>query len=302
MQHIATKGIRTITANRSFPVRGCLGFIIRFSSFRTVISAVFLLGCVISSIGAPNFEPDVIAFKDGTSIHGLIVRYSLDSITMVTGTKENTFPKKDIVRIRDEAQTGVYFADANRRGSLPPWKTIANDLRTLDEVKSLKEVRAAVIANGPFRDVPYLAFRINSNIELNIYGDAEEPAGIELGILGKARNSKNLRASIRTFLASFLFSRPEIAAAYDLDLNGGKKRIGSLVLEISSPSREQAWRFSAYYPHRLEEARMKESERRAMTVPAKTRRSPAPAKIKGADSRIFLREFYRDKSGAFRLP
>ena len=69
-----------------------------------------------------------------------------------------------------------------------------------------------------FRNVPYKSFRVNEDVELNIYGDPENPAGVELGIYGPQSADKKLRKLLRGYLAGFLTTREEIAALYSLGL------------------------------------------------------------------------------------
>ena len=88
------------------------------------------------------------------------------------------------MRIIDNADAKALYTDINRKGKLPSWRVIANDLRTHDAIKSLVEIPATVIDVGDFKNVPYKSFRVNNEVELNIYGDPENPAGVELGIYG----------------------------------------------------------------------------------------------------------------------
>ena len=120
--------------------------------------------------------PDSLTLIDGTVVHGLIIKNSRDSVLIQQETDELDIPKNKIVRIIDNADRGVLYTGMNRKGQLPSWRVIANDLRTHDAVKSLVEIPATVIDVADFKNVPYKSFRVNEDVELNIYGDPENPA------------------------------------------------------------------------------------------------------------------------------
>ncbi len=265
--------------------------------------------------------PDAIILKDGSTVRGLIVANVRDSVTIQEEYGERTIPKSEIVRIRDEADTGTYFTEPGRKGDLPPWRAIVNDLRTIDDIKSLEQIPATVIDNGEFKNVPYVSFRLNKGVELNIYGDPNDPAGFELGIYGSHSGDQKLRKTLRAFLAGYLASRAEIAALYAVDLDEGLITVGDMVVEVTpkdAPDAYGAWWISLYYPKELAAARLSDAEYTRLTVPAGEildkhgnvaddawDREDAQHSTRlmhdGEDERLFLRGFYRDKNGQFRL-
>ena len=265
-----------------------------------------------------RFAPDTVIFKDGTVAKGLIVRNGIDSITLQEEYQEKVYPKRHIRRIRDEAYTGSYFMGMNRKGSLPPWRAIANDLRTDDFVRSLREIPATVIHEGPFRNVPYIAFRVNTNLELNIFGDPDDPAGLEFGIYGAPANSGELRKQLRTFLAGYLFLRGEIAALYAMNLDGDMKTVGDVTLTMTPPSpSKQIWWISVHNSRRIKDARLSDAEYAKLTAPAnivfdangnaysdpwKRLKQSRSHREQRSVPRVFLKGFSRDENGNFVIP
>ncbi len=157
------------------------------NSARRLVPAIFLLISFGASLRAADDSfraPDSLVLKDGTVVRGLIIKNTRDSVLIQQKFKEVDYPKSHIVRINDNADTEILYTDLNRKGKLPSWRVIANDLRTHDAIKSLVEIPATVIDVRDFKNVPYKSFRVNNDIELNIYGDPENPAGVELGIYG----------------------------------------------------------------------------------------------------------------------
>jgi len=265
--------------------------------------------------------PDSIVLKDGRTIHGLIIKNSVDSILIQEEFGEKTFPKSEIVRVRDEPDVATYFTELISKGTLPSWRVMANDLRTHDQIKSVVEVPATTVTVGNFRNVPYLSFLVNRDIELNIYGDPNHPAGVELGIYGSRKNSEKLQKTLRGYFAGFLGSREEVAALYKIGLKEGKATAGTLTFEVTpptAPDSEGAWWVSLYNLKRLDSVRLPDAKYAALTKPPhevvdsrgrviatgwtnKDLSQSARLVKLGGNAPILIRGFYRDSNGDFRL-
>lgn len=263
--------------------------------------------------------PDTLILKGGREVHGLILKNTAKDVLIQERYGEFTYPKSEIVRILDEPDVGIEYADAFRKGELPSWRVIVNDLRTNDAVKSFMEIPAVRVETGEFRNVPYKSFRINGFIELNIYGDPEKPAGIELGIYGLRQGVGELRRTLRSYLAGFLTSREEVAALYDIDFRGGSRQVGDLTFEITPHTADDAfgaWWVGMHNRRMIEDVRLDEQEYAAITKPVSevlNRRGMvkstdwdaedidlAGRADSGGDDIIF-RGFYRDSQGRFRV-
>lgn len=264
--------------------------------------------------------PDEIVLKDGRVIRGLIIKNSVDSVLLQEKFSETLYPKSEIVRIRDEANVGVEFSDLNRVGELPAWRVIVNDLRTHDTVTSLMEIPATVIDVGVFKNVPYKSFRVNDDVELNIFGDPEDPAGIELGIYGARSSNTRLRRMLRGYLAGFLNSREEVAALYAIGLEEGIRDTKHLTIEVTpkdAPDAYGAWWVSLFNRKALDRVRLSDRAYAKLTRPmsdvidASGRVRPnvwtddqmnlSRRMDDGEQTAVLIRGFYRDKNGNFHL-
>lgn len=295
------------------------------NSFTRFLLALSLGLFALASLRADDGSfkaPDSIILKDGRIIRGLIIKNTRDAVLMQEKYGEHSYPKSEIVRIYDGEDLGIEMTDIHRRGELPPWRVLANDLRTHDSIKSLIEIPATLIDNGVFKNVPYKSFRVNNNIEVNIYGDPENPAGLEIGIYGRHVNNKKLRRTLRSYIAGYLTTREEVAALYSIDLRGGERQAGSLTFEITPPNAPDAygaWWISLYNKKQLDEARLSDEEYALLTRPVHevmdkrgylirgNKWTEAQADLSrrleavGNSARVLLRGFYRDKNGNFRL-
>ncbi len=291
-----------------------------------MISRLFLAAIIFASAAAlaqdDSFKaPDSLVLKDGRMVRGLIIKNSVDSVVLQEEFTEKTYPKSEIVRIRDEADIGVLFTDINRRGDLPSWRVIANDLRMHDEIKSFEEIPATAVTVGEFRNVPYKSFRVNRDVELNVYGDPNDPCGIELGIYGSRKKNAKLQSVLRAYLAGFLTTRQEIAALYSLNLKKSKEVAGDITFEVTPPDAEDAfnaWWISLYNLKDMDAIRMSDRDYAKLTKPADQvidKRGRVLSKdwtaadldltwrrkAAGSLPPVLPRGFYRDKNGDFRL-
>ena len=272
--------------------------------------------CLASALAMDDSfrSPDKLTLKDGSVHNGLIILNTRDSVTIQSEFEEFVIPKSDILRI-DDSKDALY-TEAGRRGDLPAWRVIANDLRTHDGIKTLEEIPATIIDTGVFKNVPYKSFRVNQDLELNVYGDPNDPAGIEIGIYGRRAGDQKLRRFLRSYLAGYLTNTEEVAALYSLGLQQGLATAGMLTIEITPPDAPDAygaWWISLFNKKDLAAARLDAKEYAVLVRPM--------SEVVGKDGKVLpntwsdhqgdmmnkkgpmvlRRGFYRDKDGAFRL-
>jgi hypothetical protein len=291
-----------------------------------IFLAASLLGAAAACAASleVSSEPDSLVLRDGHVVRGLIVRNARDEIVIQTVGGEETYPKTDVARIHDAPGEGDYLVEIARNGTLPPWRTLINDLRNNDRVTSLEQIPATTVNDGVFKNVPYLSFRINKIVELDIYGDPNDPAGIELGIYGMHQKNARLRRVCREFMASYLNTRGEIEALYRLNENGGKRTVDGMTVEYTpanAPDAYGAWWVSIYNEKHLDAARLTDAQYAKVTAPMDAvlhtdgmvrndawnvhdnAESLRLHHVAGANKseRIYVRGFYRDKDGNFRV-
>jgi hypothetical protein len=284
-----------------------------------VLAALLSAATLVQASESSTFRaPDSLVLKNGKTVHGLILRNTKDYVLLQEQFQEVKYPKSAIVRIIDNTNTGAIFTGVMRKGDLPPWRVIASDLRSNDAVRSLVEVPATVISKGEFRNVPYKSFRVNEAIELNIYGDPEEPAGLEVGVYGFRAKFEKLRRLLRSYMAGYLTTRDEVAKLYSIGLEGGTATAGDLTIVVTPPSAPEsynAWWLTVYNKKKLDRARLSDREYARLVVPEDqlvdkngriihngwTRGHLQKARKKNPDGQVLLRGFYRDKNGVFRL-
>lgn len=213
--------------------------------------------------------PDAVILRDGTVLEGLIILNTVDTVVLVNNGDEKRIPKSKIARIRDDDDGTAAHTAIITPGQLPPWRVIANDLRTQDDIRSVVQIPPMRVEEGPFAYIPYKSYMVNHNLELNIYGHPDNPVAVEIGIYDLARGSREARSQVRTYMAGFLTSRAALNALYAIDLNGGKARAGKLTIEATPPDAPDAfgsWWLSFYREAELDRYRLSPEEYAAQTI------------------------------------
>lgn len=207
---------------------------------------------------------DEIVFLDGTKIQGRIIAQDAREVAFLMDDRHLSIPTNEILRIYDRPDTEISFPKLlTSPGHFPPWWVPAYDLFFTDWVTDFKQIPAVVVTEGDLAYVPYLSFLANRRIELNIYGDPQDPAGVEIGLYGRLRSSHRYQEKARIFLSSYLTTLDDIRALKALSLRGDRKDLGHLVLEVTPPGAPQsfgAWWMTVWNPKKLAEARVHPEE------------------------------------------
>lgn len=218
-----------------------------------------------------RLSPDTIYMNDGTEVHGLIVRNDAKVVAIQQQNGELEIQKAYIRRIDDEPDSEVYFATIVDPNRLPPWRMIVQDLRSDDSIKFFRQIPATTVESGDFKNIPYLSFRINKRVEMNVYGNPQDPVGIEFGVYERNPDEiTKFKKIIRAYMAGILQSREEIAALYGLSEKGGKTKVGRFVFQITPPTVPDSnggWWLSIFEPGRLDRSRVSDAEYRKSTLP-----------------------------------
>lgn len=209
--------------------------------------------------------------NDGTHYKGLIIKNDAREIILQQETGEHVIPKAAIQRIDDASKSMIYFSDLVAADKAPPWRMMVQDMRCNDAVKSFIQIPATTISEGYLKNVPYLSFHINKHGEMNIYGDPNNPACVELGTYNQNKaHLKKFQEISRELLAGYLSSRATIQTLYSLNLKGDEKSIGQFIFKImppSDPSSNRGWWISIYDPLLLKKARVSDARYKQLTLP-----------------------------------
>ncbi|QRK12444.1 hypothetical protein JQX13_21900 [Archangium violaceum] len=180
--------------------------------------------------------------------------------------------------------------------------------------KGLQQVPSEVIDNGILRYVPYLSYEAEQ-YQLNIYGDPQHPAAVEIGVYAGKDGTKQ---EVRSVMAGLLQKAADREVVHGLALEKDQLERAGLTFEVTPPTADDAfggWWISIYDKSALDKARASTAEMKTITVSVpqpkpesaphqerkKVKRAKKPAGGKKTSDRVYI-EDYTKKDGAYVNP
>src|SRR6185503_20229243 len=176
-----------------------------------------------------------------------------------------TLDRSDIESIEKKAAEDAPAAKALR---LARWDRCIEVVAARPWAAGLRQIPATVIEKGILKNVPYMSHK-SGNTEFNLYGDPDEPAGLEIGVTKDLLKSDAAKKECLEVIAALLADPKDAAALRSLDLKPGKTEREGLTFEVTPETAEDAydgWWISVYSPKLLDEARATDEELKKLTV------------------------------------
>lgn len=219
---------------------------------------------------------DVLHLKNGGTIRGTVIQETDDLVTVAMQYGTMKMKRADIESIEktgteepeaEKGQAGGVKSD----GRLPRWSRMVERLAKAHWATGLTQIPATVIDKGVMRSVPYTSYRCGGggDYEVNVYGDPDAPAGVEIGVYGALTKDAAAKRRCVEFIASLLPDATDVAILKAARLEEDKIDRGGMTIEITPPTAEDSyggWWVSVYYEQRLDQARASENELNAITV------------------------------------
>lgn len=224
--------------------------------------AVSLLVFVLS--GNPALG-DVLILRGGQVIFGTIQSQGADGYKFQRGTSTFSYPHATVTFSYQARTKGGLSAAA----SLPSWGEVVEHAGSQTWGTSVKQIPATVVDKGIFRNVPYLSFRCGLDYEINVYGDPEQPSGIEIGcyrsLLQKTEAKENCVALIAELMRRDDLKEAVKSAKRNKDL----VEIKEWTIEVSPPEGSDSyggWWVSVYSEKVLDSQRASAQEMATLSV------------------------------------
>jgi hypothetical protein len=135
---------------------------------------------------------------------------------------------------------------------------------------NITPIPATVIDKGMLSNVPYSSFQCGDNYEVNIYGDLDRPAGIEIGVYKVLIDDKSRQSNYIKFMSDLLVQAADEALVQALDLKKDLKILDDLTFEITPPSNGDSyngWWVSIYSEKQLSLACASDTEMKQILLP-----------------------------------
>ncbi len=223
----------------------------------------FFLGIVFVVATVPAVA-DTIKLESGGSLEGVVVKETDRDVVVCLKHGMVRLEKSDIKGIK-RSKPDVENDTTTR---LPKWHKCIEVAVHQDWGSNLRHIPATVIDQGVFKDVPYSSFS-SGNYELNIYGDPELPAGIEIGVKNNLIKSAAAKRNCLDFMLAVVREAEDRDDLKSLNLDESKKERDGLIFEVTPVTAADAygaWWISIYDASALDASRATASELRAITV------------------------------------
>lgn len=238
---------------------------------------LFALIAIACLFGA-SIHADVVILTSGKTITGKVLQRDDDGVLFQMDYGTYRYANSLIKEVRADSASDVAETTSARR--IPSWTRIVSTLATNEWAHELKQIPATVVETGVLRNVPYISFRCSSSgYEINIYGDLDEPAGVEIGVLNYLVKHNPARTNCLKLIESVLAQSGDKTIARNLSLKAKEiqKREG-LTFETTLPDEADAyggWWVSVYDEDMLGKARASGAELLEITQP-KVEPKPQP--------------------------
>jgi hypothetical protein len=277
-----------------------------------------LIGSVIAY--AATAHADTIHLNSGRAIeNAVIVQKNESSVVFSLGYGTITLPSAEIKSIEPKP---VDAPQAEKPRRMPGELTIITAAGKQPWATNFRQIPATVIDKGVLAHVPYMSYQCGDGYELNIYGDPDQPAGIEMGITGDALKDAEARSNCIQFIASVLTDKDDASIVKSLNRNKDSHTRKELTFEITPISADDSyggWWISVYDKGRLNSVRATPAEIKEITVAKDAVQAPkaidetaepqwtaeeitearsAPATVGGGTGRVYVRGYYR-KDGTY---
>jgi hypothetical protein len=221
-----------------------------------------LLGLLCMATAA---SADTIRLKNGGTLEGVVVKEADGAVVVRLKYATVTIDRIEIESMEKKAPEAVAPAASAR---LARWDRCIEVVAARPWAGQLRQIPATVIDKGILKNVPYMSHR-SGNTEFNLYGDPDDPAGLEIGVMKELLKSDAAKQECLEVMASLLGDPKDVAALRSLQLKPGKIERDGVTIEITPETAEDAyegWWISVYNLKLLDEARATDEELKRLAL------------------------------------
>lgn len=234
---------------------------------KRILAALSALALALCALG------DTITFHSGGSISGTIMQENSSTITLLYGKSTMKIARSDVKSISRTPKVEPKKEVGTPAKAVARLSTMEGAISLLAQqtwATNLEEIAATVIDVGVLKNVPYKSFRCGADIEVNVYGDPDEPAGIEIGVYGERASSASAQSECMKYISQLLGDPVDAKLLDSLNKSEDKIERMSLTFEITPPTAEDAyggWWISIYSEELLNKARATDAELKEIAQP-----------------------------------
>jgi hypothetical protein len=221
------------------------------------------LSIALLSLCLTSAHAETITLKNGKTVQGEVFVEGEKQLYLRTDDAPVAVWKEDIV-----SRSGQ-VASVDTAGGFPKLDACIVIAKESAWGKDIFQIPATVIDNGALRNVPYASFKAG-DYEVNIYGDPDNPSGVEVGVYKDLINDQRARESCLAFVAGLMPTEAQRKVLRRLLLVKDLQELDGFTYEVTpadSPDAYGGWWISVYDDARLELSRAKDAEVQEISAP-----------------------------------
>lgn len=226
---------------------------------------IWLSATYVTLFVTPVFA-DKVHLTNGRTLEGAVISRSATDVLLRTKCATVTVSNSEIQSIEKEDTESAAVDESSAR--LPRWVRFLDVAVAQPWLAGIHQIPATVVTEGSLGNVPYKSFRAGS-YELNLYGDPEQPACLEIGFYGSVPSRDRAKSNCLQVMSKVLSNAQDRALLAHLDLTKDLKSQDGLTFEITPSTAADAnggWWISVYDPTAVQSARASPHEMRVITV------------------------------------
>lgn len=251
-----------------------------------------MLKCVIVALSLLTVNVgrgDTLRLTSGRDVDCVVLEETPEHFTVRRGYGVMDIPKGMVVKAtrtpvvvaKPSGPATAPTASAVTNGSahrFPSWSNVVDAVTRQPWGKGLRQIPATYIDNGVEKDVPYQSFAVG-DYEINIYGDPDDPACIEIGVYRALLTNEQAKAGCVELIAGLLPNATDAAIARVMSRQKDLVTRDSFTVEITPPDAPDAyggWWISIYDETKLDAARATPAEIESLTLATPATAPPTP--------------------------
>lgn len=209
---------------------------------------------------------DTLVLPSGGTVSGTVLQTNGDSILLLADDGAFVYSRASLKEIQCEPRPEPA---THRTTRLPDFREALLALSGQNWATNITPIPATVIDKGVLKNVPYSSFHCGEDYEVNVYGDPEHPAGLEIGVYRKLLNDPNARTNCLKFISGLLPEPADKQLLWSLNQRSDYKNLDDLTFEVTPPTDTDAfngWWISVYSEADLSRARATDAELSKISV------------------------------------
>src|SRR6202142_3169140 len=151
----------------------------------------------------PLLKADVVVLQNGGVLSGTILQQDGNGVLIQTQSGTYRYPPSWIQDVKKEAAAAPHVSNNGQR--IPDWAQIVSLLAKNGWADGLRQVPAAMIETGVWKNVPYVSFVCAAGgYEVNIFGDLNQPAAVQIGAMSYLHDNAAAKSNCVNFICSVL--------------------------------------------------------------------------------------------------